>query len=83
MTRLAYHRCMETKARDDEAFGAPRRLSHEAARLEQLLYWSGKSIPERLAAGAELTRRLNRMRGIDTDEYETDFTPSRVRRSQS
>ena len=50
--------------------------------MEQLLYWSRKSIPERLAAATELTRRMYRMRGIDIDERKADFTPSRVRRSQ-
>jgi len=50
--------------------------------MEQLLYWSRKSIPERLAAATELTRRMYRMRGIDIDERKADFTPSRVRRRQ-
>ncbi len=47
---------------------APRRLSPAAARTEQRLYWSRKSVPERLAAATELTRRMYRMRGIDIDE---------------
>ena len=29
---------------------APRKLAHAQARMEQRLYWSRKSIPERLAA---------------------------------
>jgi len=61
---------------------APRKLTHPQARMEQLLYWSRKSIPERLAAATALTRRLYRMRGIHLDEQEADFTPSRVRRRQ-
>lgn len=61
---------------------APRKLSHAEARTEQRLYWSRKSIPERLAAATELTRRMYRMRGIDIDERKADFTPGRVRRSQ-
>ncbi len=72
--RLSYHRCMET----------PRKLSHEAARMEQLLYWSRKSVPERLAAMTDLTRRLYRMRGIDVDKSDSgkqaDLTPRFVRR---
>jgi hypothetical protein len=73
---------METQAVQGALFGGPRKLSHEEARKEQLLYWSRKSIPERLAAATELTRRMYRMRGIDLDERKTDFTPSRVRRRQ-
>jgi hypothetical protein len=64
-------------------FSAPRKVSHRDARMEQLLYWSRKSIPERLAAMNELTRRMDRMRGIDLDERKADFTPGRVRRSMS
>jgi hypothetical protein len=61
---------------------APRKLTHHQARIEQLLYWGGKSIPERLAAATALTQRMYRMRGVAIDEQETDFTPSRVRRRQ-
>ena len=57
-----------------------RKLTREEARMEQLLYWAAKSIPERLAAGAALTKRLYRMRGIDIDEQQADFTPCRVPR---
>jgi hypothetical protein len=60
----------------------PRKLTDSEARMEQLLYWSRRSIPERLAAATALTRRAYRMRGIDLDEYKADFTPSRVRRRQ-
>ena len=59
---------------------APRKLSHDEARMEQRLYWSRKSVAERLAAMTELTRRIYKMRGIDTDVFKTDFTPRRVRR---
>jgi hypothetical protein len=62
---------------------SPRKLTHEEARLEQIAYWSTKSIPERLAAATALTKRMYRMRGIDLDEYKADFTPSRVSRRQS
>jgi hypothetical protein len=68
---------------EDPTIFAPRKLTHPQARMEQLLYWSRKSIPERLAAATALTRRMYRMRGIDIDEQEADFTPSRVRRRQS
>lgn len=61
---------------------APRRLTHAQARMEHLLYWSRRSIPERLAAATALTRRMYRMRGIDLDELKADFTLSRVRRRQ-
>jgi hypothetical protein len=61
---------------------APRKLTPQQARLEQLLYWSRKSVPERLAAMTELTRRMYRMRGIDIDERKVDWTPRRVRRSR-
>jgi len=60
----------------------PRTLTPQQARMEQLLYWSRKSVPERLAAATELTRRMYKMRGIDIDERKTDLTPSRVRRRQ-
>jgi hypothetical protein len=60
----------------------PRKLNHSQARMEQLLYWSRRSIPERLAAATALTRQAYRMRGIDLDEHKADFTPSRVRRRQ-
>jgi hypothetical protein len=59
---------------------APRKLTREAGKMEQRLYWSRKSIPERLAAMTELTRRMYKLRGIDLDERKADFTVSRVRR---
>ena len=73
---------METSAIKGAPLSGPRKLSHDEARMEQLLYWSRKSIPERLSAATELTRRMYRMRGIDIDERKADFTPSRVRRRQ-
>jgi hypothetical protein len=68
---------------EDAATLAPRKLTYHQARMEHLLYWSRKSVPERLAAAHALTRRMYRMRGIDIDQYKTDLTPSRVRRRQS
>jgi hypothetical protein len=59
-----------------------RKLSHEEARMEQLLYWSRKTIPERLAAMTALTKRMYRMRGIDIDEFQADLTPRRIPRSK-
>ncbi len=59
---------------------APRKLTHEQARQAQALYWSTKTIPERLAAMTALNKRMYAMRGIDTDEQEPDFTLSRVSR---
>lgn len=61
---------------------SPRKLTRAEARREQHLYWSRKSVTERLAAMTELTRRMYRMRGIDIDERKADFTARRVRRSQ-
>jgi hypothetical protein len=61
---------------------APRKLTNHQARMEHLLYWSVKSIPERLAAMTALTRRMYKMRGIDLDERNADFTPRRVRRGK-
>jgi hypothetical protein len=61
---------------------APRKLSHAQGKMEQRLYWSRKSIPERLAAMTALTGRMNKMRGIVVDEQATDLTPRRVRRRQ-
>ncbi len=48
--------------------------------MEQLVYWSKKTMPERLAAMTALTNRLYRMRGIEIDERKADFTPSRIPR---
>jgi hypothetical protein len=66
-----------------ETVSAPRKLTHHQARMEQLLYWSRKSIPERLAAATALTERMQRMRGIQIDEQEADLTPRRVPRRKS
>ncbi len=45
-----------------------RKLTREEARAEQRLFWSRMSVTERLAASAELTRRMYLMRGIDRDD---------------
>jgi hypothetical protein len=63
-----------------DTFSAPRKLTHHQARMEQLLYWSRKTIPERLAAATALTERMQRMRGIQIVEHEADFTPCRIPR---
>ncbi len=75
--------CMEIQTTDDASLYAPRKLNHHEARVEQLLYWSRKSVPERLAAMTALTRRMVEMRGIPYDEQQADLTPSRVRRRRS
>ncbi len=64
----------------DDPSAAPRKLTHEQARMEQALYWSKKTIPERLAGMTALNRSLLAMRGIEDDEEKPDFTPSRAPR---
>jgi hypothetical protein len=73
---------MEVSMSEGTSHLAPRKLTHEQARMEQRLYWSKKSIPERLAVMTALTRRMNAMRGIFIDEEKPDLTPRRVRRSR-
>ena len=65
---------------DDAEDWMPRKLTHEQARAEQRLDWSGKTYQERLRAMTELNRRMLALRGIDLDELQTDWTVSRVRR---
>ena len=65
---------------EDPPFETPRKLTREAAKAEQRLYWAGKTVTERLAACTALTRRLYAMRGLELDEHLTDWTVSRVRR---
>ena len=60
----------------------PRKLTHEQARAEQRLSWSRMTVQQRLAGAAELTRSMFQMRGIDLDDFETDFTPRRISRRQ-
>jgi hypothetical protein len=74
---------MEIPTIDDASLSAPRKLNHHDARMEQLLYWSRKSVPERLEAATAVTRRMVEMRGISYDEQQADLTPSRVRRRRS
>ena len=66
----------------DQQQWAPRKLTHSQGQLEQLLYWRGRTVPERLAAATALKRRMYKMRGIDLDAFETDFSPRRVPGSQ-
>jgi len=61
-------------------FTGARKLTREQARLEEALYWSTKTIAERIAAARELTTHLYRMRGIDVDREHTGFTVRRVPR---
>lgn len=59
---------------------APHRVTHEEARLEQLRYWAGKTVEERLEAGDALTVRLLKLQGIERNEVEADRTVRRVPR---
>ena len=65
---------------EEDPFASPRKLTHEQARMEQALYWSKKTIPERLAAMTALNKRLLSMRGIAFDEPNPDLTPRRAPR---
>jgi len=67
----------------DEEQWAPRKLTHAQGLKEQLMYWRGRTIPERLAAATALTRRMYKMRGIDLDAFQTDFSPRRISRRKS
>ena len=66
--------------REENDTWTPRKLTREAARAEQRVYWSTKSIAERLRAMSALTRRLYAMRGINLNDFKADFTVSRVLR---
>ena len=48
--------------------------------MEHLLYWSRKTVAERLTASRALTKRMYLMRGIDLDGLKPDLTPRRVSR---
>ena len=80
---LSYDGSMEKQSSAGDAGLMVRRLSHAEARMEQRLYWSGKSIPERLAAMTALNKQMCAMRGIAYDEQEADLTPRRIRRQRS
>lgn len=67
---------------DDTQAWTPRKLTREQARLEQRIYWSSKSVAERLAAMTALTERLHKMRGIDIHEQQADLRPRFVPRRQ-
>jgi hypothetical protein len=54
-------------------------MSDEALR-EHLLYWSKKTVAERLAEAHVLNRRMLAMRGIDLDAPQRDWTARRVPR---
>ena len=60
---------------------APRKLSFEAARQEQRVYWAGKTMAERLAGMTALKNGCYACGGIDTDALQADWSISRVRRS--
>ena len=50
--------------------------------MEQLLYWSSKTVEERLEAMRALTDRMYLMRGIDRNKLDQDLTPRRVSRTK-
>lgn len=83
MDGLAYDFGMDAFLAEGANESAPRKLTREQAKMEQRLYWSRKSIPERLSAMTALTKRMNAMRGILIDERNPDLTVSRVRRRRS
>jgi hypothetical protein len=64
----------------EEWNSAPHKVTHDEARLEQLRYWAGKTVQERLEAADALTLRMLRLRGIDRDELKADWTVRRVSR---
>jgi hypothetical protein len=66
-------------ANEDEKFDA-RMLTREQAKAEERLYWSRKTVAERLAGAAAITRDLYRMRGIDLDAPEPSLTAHFVAR---
>jgi hypothetical protein len=59
---------------------APRKLTYDQARAELRLYWSRKSVPERLAAMTALNERVYKPRGIDLDDSKNDWTARHVSR---
>jgi hypothetical protein len=58
----------------------PRKLTYDEARAELRLYWSRKSVPERLAAMTALNERFYKSCGIDLDDSKNDWTATRVSR---
>jgi hypothetical protein len=82
MDGLAYDFGMDGSMPEDADDLRPRKLTHQQAKMEQRLYWSQKSIPERLAAMTALSRRMREMRGIFIDEEKPDLTVSWVRRGK-
>jgi hypothetical protein len=55
-----------------------RQLTHAEARAEQRLYWSGKTMAERLEGMWELNRRMAAWRGVELDERSATWTIRRV-----
>ena len=78
---MSYDFGMDDSMLEDAEGLTPRKLTHEQARAEQRLYWSKKSIPERLAAMTALNKRMREMRGIFLDESKPDWNPRWVRRA--
>jgi hypothetical protein len=57
-----------------------RKLTHAAARAEQRLDTMSMTVAERLAAMAELNRRMYRMQGVEIDDREPGFNAGFVTR---
>ncbi len=65
-----------------ERFDA-RMLTREEAKTEERLYWSRRTVAERLAGAAAITKDLYRMRGIDLDAPGPSLTAHFVARRRS
>lgn len=65
---------------DEGEPGGPRKLTPAQARIEQRLYWEGKSMAERFAASRALMERMYRLRGINLDALRTNLNPRLVSR---
>jgi len=73
---LAYDFGMSGSMSEDAEALKPRKPTREQAKIEQRLYWSQKSIPERLAAMTALNKRMREVRGVFIDEDKPDWNPA-------
>jgi len=71
--------CTDTADHPNEPSGW-RKLTHAAARAEQRLEAMSMTVAERLAAMAELNRRMYRMQGAEIDDREAGFNARFVTR---
>jgi hypothetical protein len=72
----------EIRMTTDDPFSAPRKLTHEQARIEHLRYWSTKTVEERLAGMTALNREVLIKKGLDPDKVEWDWNPRMVTRER-